>query len=554
MMLELFTTDWRALWGETEAADSVGAIFTKPEIVDLILDLAGYDPTNGRLAARALLEPSCGDGAFLALVVGRLLDSEFLHNDTIRWDDPILDGAIRAADISTQAVGSARELVKNILTQAGCGSVRARLLAETWIVQTDFLLGAWPSQFEFVVGNPPYVRIEGVPKQVLSRYREIFVTSTDRADLYVAFIEKGLELLSPTGTLAFICANRFAKNKYGGALRRLIAAQYHVRYYLNLEHTQPFISDVSAYPAILVVDRAKGQPTSAGTLEDIDCRTLAAVRSQVLGNDQSAGPIRQFSDWYASGSPWITTCNSEHAMFADLNTSLPTLEESGGNTKVGIGVATGADAVFILDGKHADIEESRQIPLLLASNVANAELKWSGRYLLNPFEEGNDGGLISLHEYPGMAAYLDAHRVRLKDRHVARSRPNSWYRTIDRVWPALQRQAKLVIPDIQGSSLIGFDAGEFYPHHNLYWITSDTWPLLALKALLRSSIVYAQVKAYSVQMRGGSVRYQAQTLRRVRIPFFTNVPDPLVEQLILVAQTDRQREIDELAAEAFTFR
>jgi hypothetical protein len=230
------------------------------------------------------------------------------------------------------------------------------------------------------------------------------------------------------------------------------------------------------------------------------------------------------------------------------------LEESGGTTKVGIGVATGSDAVFVLDGKRTDIEESRQIPLLLAANVTNAELKWSGRYLLNPFEDESDGGLVDLSDYPRMAAYLEKHDALLRKRHVARSRPNAWYRTIDRIWPALQHQEKLVIPDIQSTSLIGFDDGQFYPHHNLYWITSDTWPLLALKALLRSSLVYNQVRAYSVQMRGGSLRYQAQTLRRVRIPFIANIPDMLIEKLVDVAQTDRQREIDELAVEAFSFR
>jgi hypothetical protein len=501
-----------------------------------------------------LLEPSCGDGAFLALVVRRLLDSERHHLGSVDWNDVTLDGAIRAADISTQSVSSARALVSALLESAGCETVRAHKLAETWIVQTDFLLGTWPTAFEFVVGNPPYVRIEDVPKQVLSRYRELFVTSTDRADLYVAFIEKGLELLSTTGTLAFICANRFAKNKYGGALRQLIADRYHVRHYVNLEHTQPFVSDVSAYPAILVVDRVRGETTRAGTLDDIEEHTLSAVRAQALGHDRSSGPIREFREWYPSGTPWMTTCDAEHAMLTALNESLPTLEESGGTTKVGIGVATGSDAVFVLDGKRTDIEESRQIPLLLAANVTNAELKWSGRYLLNPFEDESDGGLVDLSDYPRMAAYLEKHDALLRKRHVARSRPNAWYRTIDRIWPALQHQEKLVIPDIQSTSLIGFDDGQFYPHHNLYWITSDTWPLLALKALLRSSLVYNQVRAYSVQMRGGSLRYQAQTLRRVRIPFIANIPDMLIEKLVDVAQTDRQREIDELAVEAFSFR
>src|SRR4029079_16290425 len=123
-------------------------------------------------------------------------------------------------------------------------------------------------------------------------------TTTDRADLYVAFFEKGLRRLSPTGTLAYICANRFAKNKYGEALRRLIASEYHVRHYLNLEHTQPFLTEVSAYPAIIVLDRAKGSPTRAGTLKDTALPTLRRVRAEALARRRPKRSLAEFKSWY----------------------------------------------------------------------------------------------------------------------------------------------------------------------------------------------------------------------------------------------------------------
>lgn len=552
-MLELFTTDWRTLWDGAEGQGPVGAIFTRPEIVELILDLAGYDPEASRLADRPLLEPSCGDGAFLTAVVRRLLASETVHRGSVDWDDTSLDAAIRAADISEASVRSARGMIAAQLTAAGCDEERSAMLAARWITQTDFLLEDWPTAFDFVIGNPPYVRLEDVPRRVLARYRELFATTTDRADLYVAFFERGLELLSPSGTLAFICANRFTKNRYGEALRQLIARRYRVRHYLNLEHTQPFLSDVSAYPAIIVLDRARGESTRAGTLEDLSPETLSSVRSQSLASGTPTRPVAEFTTWYPDGEPWMTTCGHEHGLLSALNDRLPTLEESGAGTRVGIGVATGADGIFVLPGKLTEVEESRQIPLLMSSDVRNDGLRWSGKYLLNPFDDRDDGSLVDLREFPGFARYLHQHEERLRSRHVARSRPGSWFRTIDRVWPALPRAPKLMIPDIQGSSTIGYDPGEYYPHHNLYWITSDEWPLLALKTLLRSRLVYRQVRAYSVQMRGGSVRFQAQTLRRVRLPMVRSLSDDLLARLTAVAESDRQAEIDELAEEAFAF-
>ncbi len=499
--ISLFATDWRDVWQNQGGPEGVGSVYTRTEIVDFILDLAGYRAQAHRLADRPLLEPSCGDGAFLSEIVARLLESERIHAGAIEWGNSSLDSAICATDISERAISTARTSVANALVSAGCQAGRAAELASHWIIQTDFLLTEWSRRFAIVVGNPPYVRLEALPRRVLQEYRARFETLTDRADLYVAFFEQGLELLDDDGCLAFICANRFTKNQYGSALRRLIASRYRVRQYVNLEHTQPFLQDVSAYPAVVVIDRKTGGPTRSGELPNLEPATLASASAQALGPRCGDGALAEFPSWYPDGSPWRSTSASTHA-FMDRLDGLPALEASAPGTKVGIGVATGADEVFVLPAKRTDIEESRQIPLLMAEDVGLETCTWSGHYLVNPFDSADDGNLVNLEEFPGLKSYFGSREAQLNARHVARTRPARWYRTIDRVWPSLQRVQKLVIPDIQTGGVVGLDGGEFYPHHNLYWISSPSWDLRALQALLRSSFVLNQVRAYSVQMRG----------------------------------------------------
>lgn len=552
-MLELIAQNWEDLWGDAARHESVGAVFTRPEVVRLILDLAGYAPDAGRLAERRVLEPSCGDGAFLSEVIARLLASEHrAGREAVDWGNRYLDNALRAADIDASALARARAAICDQLTAAGCPTPRAEELVGSWLVRTDFLLHDWREPFDLVVGNPPYVRIEDLPRPLLQRYRAEFRSMTDRADLYIAFLERGLQLLSADGVLAVICANRFAKNAYGAALRSLIAQRYHVHTYLNLEHTQPFLSEVSAYPAILVADRRQGVPTRAGTLSDLEEATLAAVRRDA--HTGSAEVLAEFAEWYPRGAPWVSTSRAERQRLAELERH-PLLEQSAGGTRVGIGVATGADRVFILTERDPTIEDTRQIPLVMARDLSNQGVSWSGAYLVNPFADDESGALVDLASWPGLAAYLEPHGERLRNRHVARTRPQAWYRTIDRIWPALRTRPKLLIPDIQGSeATIGLDEGRYYPHHNLYWITSEEWDLRALKALLRSRFVRRQVEAHSVQMRGGSLRYQAQTLRRVRVPAFASLPASLVVQLRAVAESTDQAAIDEVAAGAFARR
>jgi hypothetical protein len=550
-MLDLFSTTWEDLWEGHDGLAQVGAVFTRPEIVDLILDLAGYTTGGARLAERRVLEPSCGDGAFVTKVIDRLVASEFEHGAA--WDDPVLEDSLRAADINPGALAAARTAAARQLRDAGCSPARACELTSLWFVQTDFLLHPWAHGFELVVGNPPYVRIEELPKRVLAQYRSAFTTLGDRADLYVAFIERGLELLSGSGALAFITANRFAKNLYGRGIRRLIARTHRVRHYINLEHTQPFLSEVSAYPAILVVDRRQGLPTRSATLDSIDTATLERVRSQALTESQPEQPVNEFPLWYPDGEPWLTTSSTEHGALCNVRAGQVALEDSGPGTRAGIGVATGADRVFILKEWMSQIEADRQLPLALGRDVGNQRIAWSGHYVINPFDPNIRGRLVSLEAYPGLAHYLNEHKEILTARHVARQRPEAWYRTIDRIWPELRPKPKLLIPDIQAASTatIGYDPGAYYPHHNLYWIVSDSWDLRALKALLRSSPVMAQVRAYSVQMRGGSLRWQAQTLRRIRLPRLASLSDRLLEYLVRVSDSLDQQEIDDAAELAF---
>jgi hypothetical protein len=86
------------------------------------------------------------------------------------------------------------------------------------------------------------------------------------------------------------------------------------------------------------------------------------------------------------------------------------------------------------------------------------------------------------------AAYLERHNAAIKARHVSNKNQNSWYRTIDRIYPELAFVPKLLIPDIKGEAHIVYEPGRLYPHHNLYFIIATEWDLHALQAVLLSDV------------------------------------------------------------------
>jgi hypothetical protein len=139
---------------------------------------------------------------------------------------------------------------------------------------------------------------------------------------------------------------------------------------------------------------------------------------------------------------------------------------------------------------------------------------------------------VDLRDYPLLRRYLESRREIISKRHCAQKSPTDWYRTIDRITPSLAKKPKLLIPDIKGEAHIVFEEGKLYPHHNLYFVTSEDWDLRALQAVMLSAVTRLFVATYSTKMRGGFLRFQAQYLRRLRLPRWRDVSAPLRLELI----------------------
>ena len=73
----------------------------------------------------------------------------------------------------------------------------------------------------------------------------------------------------------------------------------------------------------------------------------------------------------------------------------------------------------------------------------------------------------------------------------------------------MREKDKLVLPDLKAFIQPVLDRGETYPHHGLYFITSERWDLEVLGGLLLSDIAELFVATYCVKMRGGCYRFQA---------------------------------------------
>jgi adenine-specific DNA-methyltransferase len=497
-----------------------------------------------------IVEPSVGSGAFLLPIAERLLASAKMH------DRPVasLRNAIRGFDLQATSVARSRAALRPLLVEAGLADVDADAMLRDWISVADFLLAGDLPPVDFVVGNPPYIRLEELAPETSDEYRRRWPTMRGRADIYVGFYERSLRLLKPDGRLGFICADRWMRNQYGAPLRELVARDYSVETVWIMHDVDAFETQVSAYPAITILRRrAQGRAVVADTNVTFGEDAARELSTWVLNGEGIAARAEGYEafrleGWFPGDEMWAAGSPALIALMEHLNEHFHPLQDVQTGTRVSIGVATGADKTYVV--KSAEVEADRLLPLAMVGDLrVTGEFSWSGNYLVNPWAE--NGALVDLDEYPMLRAHFESN-PKLRERHTAKKNAEaSWFRTIDKVTHSLVAKPKLLIQDMRATINPVLEPGGFYPHHNLYYVTSERWDLEVLGGLLLSKIGQSFIEAYAVRMRGGTLRFQAQYLKKIRLPRPESISFDVAERLRHSFQSRDTDAATEAAAEAY---
>lgn len=488
-----------------------GVVYTKSWVVDMMLDVCGYK-SDCDLSRYKILEPSCGEGAFMKRIIERICDSaEKFGRGPEEYSE-----SVAAYDLDPKKVMICRDNVRNILTARGWDDNVIEELVVGWICVSDFLITDC-GDYDFVVGNPPYIRSSEISSNQRMMYMGVLGTMTMGTDLFVGFIEKGLKALKPEGKLCYICADRWMQNSYGKKLRKFILSEHHMDLICRMHQVDAFEEKVDAYPAIVMINNSKEDTIYVDCSPEFGPSCVAPLVNCISGKAYDYNPSFNtctLSDFDIAGGPWPLVDSKTLEMIVSASRKFPSLEESG--VDIGIGVATGNDKVYIT--KDPDlVEQDRMLPLLCSPDIIEKEPPSEPRHwLVNPW--GIDGNLVDLSDYPILREYLSSNDVALSKRHVVKKNKVQWYRTIDKVKPDLLKKDKLLFCDLSSRSEPILDKGSYYPSHNLYWLTSKNWDLEALGGLLMSDQIESVIDAYGVKMRGKTMRFQAQYLRLIHIP------------------------------------
>lgn len=392
----------------------LGQIYTPSFIVEKILDEIGFNEPS--VLGKTLLDPACGDGRFLEEVVKRIIKLsplEQLENNLL---------CVHGWDIDEQAVELCIKNLNKFTSLLNisidwnirkCNSIKQ-------LPKNDLFTDAKEEKFDFIVGNPPYIRIQHLDeanrKFIQQNYKFCQNGSTD---IYIAFYELAYHILSNDGICGLIAPNTFFYTETGRYLREFLANNMLIKQISNYADIQVF-ENATTYSAIMIFDKKK---------HDRFLFQQAYSKLDFLSREMEISEIQQQKVWQLSIEK---SENIEGVKLKDI-------------CKIHVGITTLCDKAYIFPIEPIDenyvwaktklrgdvkIEKSILKPIIKGSTLKSSQDKIN-EYVLFPYQKHNGKNQIiseeTLKSYPLAYQYLLSVKEYLDKRDNGQRNPVAWY-------------------------------------------------------------------------------------------------------------------------------
>ena len=280
-------------------------------------------------------------------------------------------------------------------------------------------------EYDYVVGNPPYVRIQNLPDKQKEMMDTLYDATTGNYDIYCPFYERGLDWLrEDSGKLGFITPNQFMVTDYGEGLRAVLLDEARIEEVYDFRDSGVF-EDATNYPAIVILDDEPDEASredneircvrvKADTDEERDRELDTAIIESVREHRGEPGYSDEFIDVFdfpqgklAADDYWAMMPPEELQVFEKLEDEQDAVI---GDVTDAVfqGIRTSANKVYIVDVLDADRVESDDsgdtVTVVPTGESQEYEIETD---LLRPFLEGDEvkrwrgdwGGLHVVHPY-----------------------------------------------------------------------------------------------------------------------------------------------------------
>jgi hypothetical protein len=425
------------------------------------------------------------------------------------------------------------------------------------------------SGFDAVIGNPPYIRIqtlrEFAPVEVEHYKRAYRSAGKGNYDIYVTFIERGLELLNKSGRLGYILPHKFFNAKYGQPVRELISSGKHLSEIVHFGDEQVF-TGATTYTALLFLDKVGNQHFRFVRADDLtEWRTTRDA-------EEGTVPVER-----ATPDEWNFVVGPGADLFERLR-QMPI--KLGDVAHIFVGLQTSADKVYVLEQisepenglvsvkDRSDGEWTLELevlkPFINDVSVFGFERPEARHWLVFPYKlHDGKADLISARKmslsYPRVWEYLRSQENTLRSRESGKADHEGWYGYIYKKNLTSFEGPKLVVQVISAWGRYAFDDTGVYftgggngPYYGVRWSNlGEQHSLHYLQALLNSPLLDFYLHNISTTFRGGYWSYGKRFIEQlpIRTIDFSD-PEDAARHEKMVELVERMLALHEKLAEA----
>ncbi|WP_353635479.1 Eco57I restriction-modification methylase domain-containing protein (plasmid) [Halobacterium sp. NMX12-1] len=374
---------------------------------------------------------------------------------------------------------------------------RERDLSHVEFDERDYLVEEMleEDEFEYIVGNPPYVPIEELDDDEKTRYKSLFETATGRFDLYLLFFEQSLELLAPGGRLSFITPEKFEYVDTAAPLRRLLTnggVQVDA-----IEHVAEDAFDgLVTFPCVTTLQR---DPV------DEDTETHVTLRDGTTHTTTLP----------ADGESWAASIRGADLSGMETGATLGDV-----TVRISPGMATGADSLFVCDRDEVppQLKPEWVYPTVSGSELTTFDGPRTDSVFICPYRE--DGSLPGEDELGAFRDWASLHREELEDRSCVQKQGEAWYGWHETPPMEDLLQPKIVFKDIAKEPRFWAEReGDVVPRHTVYYlIPQEGVPFDDLLKYLNSPKARAWIEANCQKAANGFLRLQSRVLEDLPVP------------------------------------
>ena len=536
-----------------EERQTLGEFYTPTEVVNFILDRLDYT-ADKPIENKDVLDPATGSGTFLVQAANRLVERLEMKGVEPKEALEIVQKRLHGLDINPFAVNIAQinlvfqivDLYRDVKEKHPDYTIDNFKIYQTDSLKrgvdtkisgfhSDAIIRKYQQDkqeadaiksgsYDIVVGNPPYVYYNDIPKGQRETYNKAFPNAAHRQyDMLILFIDSVRDWLKPSGEVGYITSNKFITNQYGEKLRKNLPRYVYLNEFIDFADAGVF-EDAVNYPCVFVMRRKTSEEEAnteeyqfpfVGVQEEMgDVSALLEHIKDHIGDE--------YSDEYINAFPVSSESLEEQSwkmIPREDSTVLNAIQQGSGNRefadlcdRIETGMQPGRLPPYLVTDEvieEKDLEEEIIYPVLEGKEIRRWREPTPTRKVIYAHSD------LDIDDYPNIKEHLRGYREELEERTTI----NNWWELRRGRPGAVTDEKKIITPDIAYYNNFTFVDGEIHLLNTIYYAvpkSEDDYDFLV--GLSNSIVMQFYMRMEAPTYRGSYLRYYGNVWGSLPLP------------------------------------